>query len=192
MLPLPPFVPPSLTPPNCPPSISPLLYTYIHLPTTFFPLPMPPFTLYTSPAPLPPIFRFFWFIFSHSPATSTLLHNYTSIPFVLQGFISLSWSTLLPYPCLPPLPPFSLFWTIYGHFFASVPFYLHIYIHDILHWITGIWPLLGVLSAARAEGLDCQFIQEQAAQKASKNLHISSNAYSTYLPWKIWGREALW
>lgn len=106
--------------PKCPPPISPLLYTYIHPQTTFFPIPMPPFILYTSPAPLPPIF-------SHSPATSTLLHNYTSISFVFQGFLSLAWFTLLPYPCPPPPAPHFRFFEQFMDAFLHVFLFHSIY-----------------------------------------------------------------
>jgi len=67
-----PYPPPPLTPIHISlptlskntPSISPLSYTYIHSPPTLYPIQMPPFILYTGPAPLPPIFAFLIPIYS--------------------------------------------------------------------------------------------------------------------------------
>ena len=103
--------------------------------------------------PLPSISLFWHFIWlfpcyqHHPPPSHIYWHCFLLlfIPFLIHPIP-------LPLP-VPPAPIFAL-WSIYGHFFVciSAPIYLCMYIHDILHWISDIWPLFGCAISCQGRG----------------------------------------
>ena len=116
--------------PNCPPPISPRLYTYIHPPTTFF-FPSQCLHSYCIPA-LPPFLPFFAFFSSFLaipllPAPSSIIIHL--FPLFSKAFSPLPDPPYSPTPACPPLPPFSLFWTIYGRF-------LHVFLFHSIYTCT--------------------------------------------------------
>jgi len=126
--PYPPSYPTYLPLPNCPPSISPLSYTYIHPTKTFCSISMPPFILYTSPAPPTPHFRFFG-PFLPIPLlqvpSPTIIYLFQLIPNAF--YPCMIHHTPLPLPASPA--PIFAFWTIYGRF-------LHVFLFQFIYICT--------------------------------------------------------
>ena len=131
MLPLPPFISPSLPSPT---ASLPFSQHYIHMyipHPLFYSIPIPPFILYAGPAPLPPNFAFLdisWPspYYQHPPPP--LYIHFHCLP-------RLSISILahpIPLPLPAPLPSFSLFWVIFGCFIAFIyfSFCIYMYIYD--------------------------------------------------------------
>jgi hypothetical protein len=115
--------------PHSAPSISPLFYTYIHPPPTFFPIPIPPFILYASPAPYPTISLFVPFI-----AIPLLQASYPMLPLYIPLLSyapqPISGPPHPPYHFLAPYPSFRFLtdlWALSCMYFHSIPYiYVHI------------------------------------------------------------------
>jgi hypothetical protein len=75
----------------------------------------------TPPCPLPPIFAFLLYIWTIFFATTTIPHHYAFKDTVVQVTDPPNRPLHPPFPSLSPVPPFSLFYCIYGRFFLLPP-----------------------------------------------------------------------
>src|ERR1700729_142394 len=186
-----PYPPPPLTPIHISlptlskntPSISPLSYTYIHSPPTLYPIQMPPFILYTGPAPYPP-FSLFWTVFSHLPAISTLPHHFISIAIVYQSSPFTSWPIPSPCPCLPPAPIFAFldaFLMFYCMYFFPI-LYIHVHISLLALNRENPTAILGCNQLPGQEQSIANFCRKKAPKKRPK-IHIYPLIHTIYIPY---------
>ena len=99
----------------------------------------------------------------------------------------------IPLPLPAPLLPFSLFWKIYEHF-ISFPFYLYMYIYNYQHWKEWILPPFWGVMSCEGRGNGLPISTRPQLQRTSQNpyIYIPSDTYYIHSLWHICSREALW
>src|SRR5882762_10185190 len=125
MLPLPPFISPTLHSQN-----APLLFSHydmhMYMLSDFLSHPNAPIHIVYQPCPLNPHFRIFGPFLAIPPATTILPHPSTTPTTTFQSSPPPSWPIPFPCPCLPPCSHFRFF----GRFMNAL---LHVFLSHFIY-----------------------------------------------------------